>query len=615
MSCATTSGSGVRVSRHLTGGEAPARGVRQELQQWRDRTLSGVALVTAPCFAAVALWYFFVENPVPEIFAVLMSGAVVLLAVTLLRSLPFTLRVSLTLGTFYLAAGVANLRLGYGPNPSLVLGTVCFLGTLLLGWRSGIAIAIACTLTLAAIGYAHATHLVQRAPGWERVLDGAIPANIVRVVLTFALLTTVLVTATWYVLSRSEELALAKERSLEDLRREQAERERISRDLELREAAFHKARELELLGRLAGSMAHDFNNALLVIWAALDELALLSSLPEAAQVSLSDLRSAADQAFATTKQLRAFGPMAPRRESEVALTPLLDKTKTMFSRILPQNIALETELELDAFILADEGEVLRVLMNLALNGRDAMRDGGKLIIRVRRPTERELVPAPSANGPGPDAASPQRWVVIEVEDNGSGMTEEVKNRIFEPFFTTKQAAGAGLGLASVRDLLRSHGGRVEVKSEVGSGTTISLLWPAIERPGEHRIEPTAAHDDRPLVVLLVDDDASVRLALRRNLMRAGITVLDAGDGAQALTIARRHQAPIHLLCTDCVMPGPSARQLIAQFRELHGGRVLVCSGYAPAETGLTPEIFDDFLAKPFSGETLVARVRALVAAR
>ena len=589
--------------------------MRQELQEWRERTLSGVALVAAPCFVAVALWYLFIENPVPEIWTVMMGSAVVLLAVVLLRRLPFVLRASLTLGTLYLTAVVANLRVGYGPNPSLALGTVCVLATLLFGWRSGIAIAGACTFTVAAIGYAHATQLVQRAPGWERMLDDAVPANILRVVLTFGLLTTVLATATWYVVSRSEALALAKERSLEDLRHEQAERERIARDLELREAAFHKARELELLGRLAGSMAHDFNNALLVIWAALDELASLPSLPETAHVSLSDLRSAADQAYATTKQLRAFGPMAPRRASEVALSPLLEKSKTMFSRILPQNIALETELELDAYILADEGEVLRVLMNLALNARDAMRDGGKLMIRVRPPTEGELVAAPSADAPGPDAVSPPRWVVIEVEDNGSGMTEEVKNRIFEPFFTTKQAAGTGLGLASVRDLLASHGGRVEVKSAVGSGTTISLFWPAIERPGEQPTETRAAHDARPLVVLLVDDDESVRVALRRNLQRAGITVLDAGDGAQALTIARRHQAPIHLLCTDCVMPGPSARQLIAEFRELHRGRVLVCSGYAPAEIGLTPDIFDDFLAKPFSGETLVARVRALVAER
>jgi len=602
---------GVRVSQHPEGSAAPVHGVRQELQQWRERTLTGVALVTAPCFVSVGLWYFFIENPVPELFAVLMGGAFVLLVAGLLRSWPFVLRAGATLGVFYLAAVVADVRVGYGPNPSLVLGVACFLGALLLGWRIGIAIAITCTFTLAAIGYAHATQLVQRVPGWERLLDGAVPVNILRVVVTFALLSTVLVTATWYILSRSEELALAKERSLENLRREQAERGRIAHDLERREAAFHKARELELLGRLAGSMAHDFNNALLVIWAALDELALLPSLPEAAQVSLSDLRSAADQAYATTKQLRAFGPMAPRRESEVALSPLLDKAKTMFSRVLPQNIAFETRLELDAFILADEGEVLRVLMNLALNARDAMRDGGKLTIVVRAPSESELMLAPGPDAPEPGPVSAQRWVVIEVEDNGSGMSEEVKSRVFEPFFTTKQAAGTGLGLASVRDLLISHGGQVEVQSEVGSGTTISLFWPAIERPGEQQTQPQAAHEDEPLVVLLVDDDEGVRLALRRNLVRAGITVLDAVDGAQALTIARRHHAPIHLLCTDCVMPGPTARQLIAGFRELHQGRVLVCSGYAPAETGLTSDVFDDFLPKPFSGETLVARVRAL----
>jgi len=205
--------------------------------------------------------------------------------------------------------------------------------------------------------------------------------------------------------------------------------------------------------------------------------------------------------------------------------------------------------------------------------------------------------------------------VVEVEDSGSGMSEAVRGRIFEPFFTTKQASGTGLGLASVRDIVVAHGGRVEVASEPGVGTTISLLWPTVERVVERARKASPRRPSEPVVVLLVDDDDAVRLALRRSLTRAGMTVLDAADGASALTLARRHQAPIHLLCTDCVMPGPPLRQLIASFRELHHGRVLVCSGYAPAETGLTPEVFDDFLPKPFSAETLAARVYAVLDAK
>jgi len=593
----------------------PSPGVRNEQQLWRERTLRGIALGLLPCLVAVGLWFALVESPVPELFLVFGGSSLVLAGVAFFESWPFVARTAVMLATIYAPCVFAMIRSGFGPNPFIGFGMIGVAGTLLLGQRVGLALVAGCTLSVAGVGFVHGTHLVERVERWPQMLDSSLPATAVRVVFIFALITTLLVLAVSYLLSRSEELVVEKERSLETLQREQAERERMARDLELREAAFQKARELELLGRLAGGMAHDFNNALLVIWAALDELALLPSLPEGATVPLADLRTAADQAFAATKQLRAFGPMAPRRPSELALTPLLEKAKAVFQRVLPQNIALETELRLDAVIVADEGEVLRVLMNLALNARDAMRDGGKLVLRVRPPTPEEFaLPLPELPAPAEAGPASAGVAVIEVEDDGSGMSEAVKSRIFEPFFTTKQASGTGLGLASVRDVLVAHGGRIDVASEPGVGTTISLLWPAVQRSTEHARAPTTVRREGPLVVLLVDDDDAVRFALRRSLLRAGITVLDADDGASALTIARRHQAPIDLLCTDCVMPGPPVRQLVAGFRELHAGRVLVCSGYAPAETGLTADVFDDFLPKPFSGDTLVERVRALVSA-
>jgi len=594
----------------------PSLAVRNEQQRWRERTLRGIALALLPCYVAVALWYVAIERTVPEMVAAFGFSTLSLAAVISIGSMPFALRTALTLDTIYLPCIVGLLRAGFGPNPFVGFGMICVTGTLLLGRRVGLALLAFSALIIASVGFAHAAGLVKRVAGWQRMLDSTVVPSTVRVVFIFTLVTALLVLAVSSPLTRSEELVAEKERSLETLRREQAERERIARDLEHREAAFNKARELELLGRLAGSMAHDFNNALLVIWASLDELSFLPSLPEGAEAPLADLRTAADQASATTKQLRAFGPMAPRRPSELALTPLLQKARAMFARVLPQNIELELELEVDAVILADEGEVLRVLMNLALNARDAMRDGGKLVLRVRPPTAREsALPLPAAPPPTPDAPVTAGVVVIEVEDTGSGMSEEVKRRIFEPFFTTKQAAGTGLGLASVRELLVAHGGHVEVASETGVGTTISLIWPAVEPHGAAPGKQPSPTGTEPLVVLLVDDDDAVRVALRRTLTRAGMTVLDAADAASALTLARRHQTPIDLLCTDCVMSGPPVRKLIADFRELHHGRVLVCSGYAPAETGLGPDVFDDFLPKPFSGETLVARVRAIVGTR
>jgi signal transduction histidine kinase/CheY-like chemotaxis protein len=597
---------------NLTPPAAPSLELQREQQAWRERTLSGIALALFTCCVSVAAWYALVKNPSPEMLPVLLGAALLLGGTAFSRRLPFGLRVWVTLAALYAPCIYAVRLVGFNPNPFVGFGTICVVGTLLLGRRVGLALVFGTGLTILAIGFAHHGNLLERVPGWQANVDSASTPIVIRVVGIFLLLTTTLVIAVSYLLQRSEELLLEKARSLETLRREQLERERITRDLELREAAFHKARELELLGRLAGSMAHDFNNALLVMWASLDDLGQLPALPDAARAPLLALRAAADQASATTRQLRAFGPMAPRRAVELPLGPVLARAKAMFARVLPQNIKLAADVRVDAWLLADEGEVLRVLMNLALNARDAMRDGGELTLRVRPPSSRELDAWRPDQPSAPGVPSVTGIVVLEVEDTGSGMSEEVRARLFEPFFTTKQASGTGLGLASVRDIVTAHGGRVDVTSEVGTGTTISLTWPTVSEPAQRALATPFRASNERVVVLLVDDDPAVRLALSRGLTRAGMTVLEAADGAAALTTARRHAEPIHVLCTDCVMQGPPVRQLIAQFRALHHGRVLVCSGYAPADTGLTEDIFDDFLTKPFTSEDLAQRIRSVL---
>jgi CheY-like chemotaxis protein len=191
---------------------------------------------------------------------------------------------------------------------------------------------------------------------------------------------------------------------------------------------------------------------------------------------------------------------------------------------------------------------------------------------------------------------------IEVRDNGAGMTEEVRRRLFEPFFTTKGGAGTGLGLASVRALVEAAGGHVSVESEQGVGSAVSAYWPLVEAsPG------TAAHPSQALAldgnginVLLVDDDAQVRALLARGLKRLGFSVLEAADGNEGLLMARRHRDALHVLCTDCIMPGLPLRELIAGYRDAHPeGRVLVCSGYTSDESGVEPGACDAFLSKPF----------------
>jgi signal transduction histidine kinase len=580
--------------------------LRREQQAWKERALRGITWALSATCVGAALWFALVPSPFPWMVAWLGLSAVALLAAQHVRRLSFAARVGVVIGAVCPPCLYAFARGGYAPNPFIGLETMVVGATLLLGRRVGLALVLFSMLVILAVSLAHSTGLIVREPAWVAMFDSTNPTVGLRLAVIFGLLTTTIVLAVSYVSTRSEELLAAKARSLENLEREQREKERIARDLERNEAAFRKAQELELLGRLAGTMAHDFNNALLVVLSALDELDLQTGLPAATAAPLAAIRAAADQAAATTRKLRAFGPMEPRRTTELALAPLIEKARATFARVLPRNIELTAELLCEANIVADEGELLRVFMNLVLNARDAMREGGALTLRVRRPRAAEL---------GGDFPEPS--VVIEVEDTGSGMSDAVKERLFEPFFTTKEAAGTGLGLASVREIVESQGGRIRVTSALERGTTVSIRWP-VAPPAGAPVDavsptPTSVPDARPAVVLLVDDDATVRLALGRGLERLGFDVVSAADGAAGLLAARRHTGHIDVLCTDCLLPGLPARELITQFRDLHRGRVIVCSGYAPAETGLGADVFDDFLSKPFSIHELAKRIRTLVA--
>jgi signal transduction histidine kinase len=575
--------------------------VDRERLGWRARMLGGVSWAVVVAASLTTVWYIVVDRNAPQMIPALLGFTIVSVANAVGRRLPYLLRTGVLLASLFAIGAYAVAVGGFAPNAVLALSVVTVTATLLLGRRAGLVATLLGAGALLAAALGHRSGALARAPQWAANIDSTDLANTLRVTAVFALLSGTLVIAVSYLLTRSEQLAVEKARSLARLEHAQAEKERIARDLELREATFRKAQELELLGRLAGSMAHDFNNSLLVIWSALDELTFLGPLPKAIEPALAAMRAAAEQAAATTKQLRAFGPTALQKSADLALGPVIAKTKTMLARILPQNLELVADVGPPVVISADEGEVLRVITNLALNARDAMRDGGKLTLRLRGPRDGEPKTATTGGA----------YVVLDVEDTGSGMSDDVKARLFEPYFTTKQASGTGLGLASVRDALERAGGEVRVESTLGHGTVISLFWP--EAPSKTELAAATARgtSTRSAVVLVVDDERAVRHAITRSLTRAGMIVLEAEDGASALLVARRHKDKIDVLCTDCVMAGVPVPQLIQRFRELHGGKVVVCSGYAPTETGLSPEMFDDFLSKPFTGEELVGRIRAL----
>jgi signal transduction histidine kinase/CheY-like chemotaxis protein len=579
-------------------GELSFPAVQKELRRWRGRTLGALLWAAAIVCSSINAFATFQIHSVP--FAV-MGGFVsaALFTAALRQSLDFRVRAATLLAALY-AATTASLALG-GLSPNILVAMCAFvvMATLLLGRSWGIGLMLFAAATVVVVvplrnsgAFPADTHVSYEAPDAR---------TLARVVFAFVLLSSLILTSVSYLLARAEDLLLQNVRVFETLEREQSERIKTDEQLRRTEAAFHKARELEILGRLASSVAHDFNNALLILQASVD---MAKRRPSYVETALSDIDGAIRQAAATTRQLRAFSPQAARPPRVLSLAGALTRETALLERIMPANIALRCDVpqdDSDLTVLGDDGQIQSLLTNLALNARDAMPDGGTLDVRLRRATPEEV----AKSGLSGDFAA------IDVEDNGVGMPPETLEKVFDPFFTTKGAAGTGLGLASVRDVVDRNGGHVRVASDVGRGTRFTLYWPI------RRADPSDAAEDgaRDVVasgtVLVVDDDDDVRRAMAQPLAWRGYTVLEAKSGADALLVARRHREPIDVVCIDLVMPGMPAQQLVESFRAAHPeARVLLCSGYLPDEGG--PTVGDAFLSKPFSPGALESAIRSLV---
>jgi signal transduction histidine kinase len=579
-------------------------GFVDERQHWRERTLQGLMGTTFVTICVAAIWSASMPAGMPHWLGVVHPAAISMGGLLLARPfLPFNVRAIAFLVIVYGACLGSTLLTGFNPNAMAGYTTVAVAAALLFGLVAAIFVVLLDSFALLAVSFLHASGLVQHVPNWSALIDSARIANGERVAGIFALLSASSVIGVSYLLKRSEDLVVQQSRAFQALEADRLEKERLRRDLELREVALGKARELETLGRLAGSMAHDFNNALFVIWVALDELTERGDQPAVREAALAALRTAADQAAATTRSLRAFGPLAPRRPTLLRLSALLSRAKSSLCRVLPPNVVLETEVQVESTVVMDEGELLRVLTNLALNARDAMREGGKLTLRVRSLTSQERAQAEG-----------MERVALEVEDTGTGISDDVMQHLFEPFFTTKELGGTGLGLTSVREVVRAHGGDIVIASTLGRGTTVTLFLPTVEGVAGSLQRRDLAASGTGAVVLLVEDDPTVLAAMSRSLANHDFVVVEAATTSLAFEKLRRGSQRIDVLCTDWMLPGRPARELIAEFRRLHRGHVLICSAHAPGNSGVLLDRASDFLPKPFSGEELARRISQLVAA-
>ncbi len=374
-----------------------------------------------------------------------------------------------------------------------------------------------------------------------------------------------------------------------------------------------QSQKMEAVGRLAGGIAHDFNNLLTVITSYSDLLLQDLGGEDPKREDVEQVRKAAEGAAALTRQLLAFSRQQVLAPRVVSLSVVVQGVEKMLRRVIGEDVDLVTALDLNVgSVKADVGQLEQVLMNLAVNARDAMPTGGKLTIETAN-VEHDPDYARER-----EAALLRRFVMLAVSDTGIGMDEATKARIFEPFFTTKEPGkGTGLGLATVYGIVQQSGGFIWVYSEPGHGTTFKIYLPQVEAPLEGRAVG-AAPGDLPRgteTILLVEDAAAVRAVTRQVLERQGYTVLEAAHGAAALQTAAGHPGPIHLLLTDVVMPVLSGRQLADQLARLRpDAKVLYASGYtddAVVRHGVL-EAGISYLQKPFTADSLARKVREVL---
>ena len=378
------------------------------------------------------------------------------------------------------------------------------------------------------------------------------------------------------------------------------------------EAQLRQSQKMEAVGQLAGGIAHDFNNLLTVIHGYAEFLA--ASLPEAGQhrADVHEITRAAERAATLTRQLLAFSRkqiLAPR---VLRLGDVVAELTPMLRRLISEAIDLRTITTESGQVKVDAGQLEQVLMNLAVNARDAMPTGGRLTIETADVSldEHHARHHPSTR-PGPH-------VVLAVSDTGHGMDAATQSRVFEPFFTTKpQGQGTGLGLATVYGIVKQSGGHIWVYSEVGRGTTFKVYLPRTEEPAQAvPARPVAVSNLRGTeTVLLIEDEDMVRHFVEKVLSRHGYTVHAFADPERAIAFARSHRATIHLILSDVVLPGMNGRMLATELLRQHPeSKVLYMSGYtndAVVHHGVL-EVGTWFVPKPFTAHALVQRVRDIL---
>jgi two-component system cell cycle sensor histidine kinase/response regulator CckA len=381
------------------------------------------------------------------------------------------------------------------------------------------------------------------------------------------------------------------------------------------EQQLRQSQKMEAVGRLAGGIAHDFNNLLMVI-SGYSEFLLERLGPEPGlRTPAQEIASAAQRASSLTRQLLAFSRKQMLAPRILDLNGVVTENLKMLTRVIGEDIDLVMTPAVDlGAVRADSGQIEQVIMNLAVNARDAMPTGGKLTIETSNITlDEEYARLHSPVRPG-------EYVMLVISDTGMGMDTETQSHIFEPFFTTKGPKGTGLGLSMVYGIVKQSGGYIWVYSDLGKGTTFKIFLPrfaSVGEPATQRFAPVEALPTEPgtETILLVEDEANLRYLARQFLEKQGYRVIEAADGAVAMQIVVAHEGVIHLLLTDVIMPGMNGRELAQRVSEMRPNvKVLYMSGYTENVIGHngTLDVGVRLLQKPFNLRDLKDKVREVL---
>ena len=394
-------------------------------------------------------------------------------------------------------------------------------------------------------------------------------------------------------------------RDITEAKKAEAERERLQQQ-------FLQSQKMEAVGRLAGGIAHDFNNLLTGIhgYAEIALKSLHGSDP--LRLEIEEIQNAAERASFLTQQLLAFSRKQMINPQPLNLNELIGHSIRMLERVIGEDVRLIfSPGELNGSVKADSHQLDQILINLAVNARDAMPNGGRLTIAT---AALSLSNEECSDNP---EARPGRFVLLTVRDTGTGMSAEIMEHLFEPFFTTKsKGKGTGLGLATIYGIVKQNQGWIRVESALGAGTAFHIYLPwSPEAPAQLNVEQVSAAPHGWETILLVEDESLVRGLAKKVLTLHGYRILEAADGGSAYLLAKQHAEPIHLLLTDVIMPEMNGYELYQNLQDLKPDlKVLFMSGYPEdmiGEHGVLDENIP-FINKPFSLESLIRKVREVL---